>query len=384
MANVVFIEGMCEKWGLLFDPNASCTIEDVVIISLTPEASYHLKKDELDYKIPEDYFVWDSREHKSDFDVWFGTFRTAVDSVAMEIFPMLEELPYPVSQACIVMLRGMLLPFFVRVQQFKAIMGVESPSKIWFIGRGGEDQLEPELRFLKGESLFRRLCSSSWHPGMEARFISAGEEELTSWRDNKRIRQIYNFFRTFQCFPLMLGNGGTVWFANVIPKCMRQSKLRGYRTKLVPQVETFDFNLIDINSDYQETNTLCLMVADKAGIPVEVVFSVLGTRFNYFLCSMVPQIYALAKGYMAFFSTVKQASKDIPFVVFNNVNSVQLIGMLYGTVLSETKTMFLDHGWDGYDLFETRYYEKMMPFTHYVSFTSETDDYYQKLREATR
>ena len=373
MADILLLE----EWDadVVFDLADSRTI-----ISLTPEASYYLKKAEVEYNIPEGYYLWDGRKDKLAFDSWFTEFRGRIDGVALGIFHELENLPYSISTACIVMLRNMLYTFRIKSNQFKAILEAEKPKRIKFIGRGGVDNFEPELMFLQGPSLYNRMCYHwSYDIEVDVREIEQGEKE--DWRDNKTIRRVYDYFRTFKCFPLLFGNNGIVWFANVIPHYMRMSKLRGYKVKLVPKLEPIDFNILDVNSRYVETDTLIDEISSEFNVPLEATSFIFGPRLNYFFCNIVPQVYAMAEGYKRFFQILKKESEEEVIVLFNNITDSALIGMLYGTVMAGVKTMFLDHGWDAYDLFETRYYEKMMPFTYYIPFTKEADEYYKLKRK---
>ena len=331
------------------------------VVGLTPEACDNMYKAEISYGIPEDYFVWQERRLYSE---WFQKWMNELSIFVSGYYQNFR------TWHCVSMLKNVIDAFVRRATQWKVIMDKEKPEKIFYmkkIGLKGE-RIDEELYF-KGGSLYSRLFAATDKKNVDKKWILFGKgknrvKETNNWRDNKKIRNTYDWFRCFRFIPAYGGKKKILLSAS-IPNLERKLRLKGAYIKLAPELS---WNVIFFN--HSLTDNFFESISQQIGIDSIICKKILEKRLAFFTNIIVPLIINFAERYDSFFKKNK-----FDLVIFPRRNHLYQYGLLIAAKRAGIETAYIRHGWDAYDNW-VRYYTRFEPYDLFITGTELDKEFY--------
>lgn len=337
-------------------PNVSLDFvcdETTKAIALTPIAMAQFDKLGIEYKIPEDYYIW---QEPDDYEEWFVERWLSMLSQVLKDHYSHEAGAEVPSLHCISMLRNVVDVFIRTALQFDVIMQKERPGAITYMTPyRTEDYYDDEL-FFKGWSLFYRMFESSCDVNgyltnviMENK--SSPEPKKTydwDWRDKPFVRNPYEWTRSMMWLPSWK-KGLPILFAGPSPAGIRAVKKMGYKAGLVID---FPEKLIGVDKRSLKPDglkDLFVEVSEKFGIDLSIVESVLASRILYFIESIAPRIFAVKKYFM------KKLWGKYRAVFFNRRNKLYQYALLLAAEELNIPTVYIRHGWEAYYTWISKY-----------------------------
>jgi len=353
MGRLVFVESVGKTKDLVNLEMAS------QIIALTPQAAYELSTLGFEYKIPEDYYLWQEDERYKD---WFQSWLDQLEQIVVSWYPFFKDIDIPVTIHCMTILKN-LIDVYVRtaLQYFEIIKKEEAEDKEKIILTGfPEDEIydiiDDELYF-KWPSLYYRLVTAPMN------FPVIGSKEIYK---RPKVKSGLNWGRCLRFIPSWKKNK-TLLFASVIPDRIREAKLAGYRVGMLPIPQFESPRQIDCRPSVP----LFQSIDDEFGFPPFVSQEILWPRVRHFLTKIVPEIQYYAEWYEKYFK-----ESEFSGLIFNRRNQLYQYGALIGAKMAKLPCTYIRHGWDAY---KERYwgFEKIRLYNKFI-FMAELDTNYFK------
>lgn len=318
--NIIFIED-CPKHIPKF--------HDCRIIALTPLAMYNLDKMNVEYKIPEDYYIWNKKRiDLANIKNWLTGFSKHISN-----YYWVDD--FNISHHFAAMLIGVLEPFIRKIKQFEEIIEQENPKRVLYFVKDNDNAIDDELYF-KGQSLFNLFAQNY----IDTRFIyvDGKEKKVSNWKDNKYIRNIYDWFR-YKMFLNNMGKSdylfasymnGVKSFNNKRISCDVVRRLPKELLIIMPYIPS-NFN----NKIFNEINSIFNLKYDCKKI--------LEDRFRYFIKWILSQVFSYRDYFIGYL-----IKKDYKAVIFNRRNKLYQYGLLLAARKLNIPTIYVKHGWEGY------------------------------------
>jgi len=362
MGRLVFVESVGKTKDLVNLEMAS------QIIALTPQAAYELSTLGFEYKIPEDYYLWQEDERYKD---WFLSWLDQLEQIVVSWHPFFKGIDIPVTIHCMTILKNM-MDAYVRatLQYFEILKQEYAENKVKVIlPRVPEvkvvDIIDDEL-FFNSPSLYYRWVNAP------TKFPVFGSKEIYK---RPKVKGILNWGRCLRFIPSWKKNKILV-FALVIPDRIREAKLTGYRMEILPIPK---FKSLRQSKEILETQwfncspsvPLFQSIDDEFEFPPFVSQEILWPRVRHFLTKIVPEIEYYARWYEEYFK-----ENDFSGLVFNRRNQLYQYGALIGARMAGLPCTYIRHGWDAY---VDRYwgFEKIRLYDKFI-FRTELDANYFK------
>lgn len=341
MANIIFIEDLNDQHPMS-DKNDT-------IIALTPYVMYQLDKRKIKYKIPEDYYIYQEDEN---YQEWFyrlmGFFRRNYIDYYFANDITKKMYPYFMYHF-LTMFRNVIDSLVRATLQYKQILKQEQPKRIWYFVNKKlmVDVIDDELYF-KTRSIYQIITEYiCWVNNLSLHFVPVSNEvknTRSKIRDNKILRFVYNYFRSYMFVP-RIKNNDPILFADFIPDRIKDCKLSGYKIKVLKESK-INFSEKKNNFDFDGIFDLF----EGIGIESKLAHELLNIRFTYFMNKIIPEVLAYIKYFIDYFQRNKFSC-----IVFNRRNKLYHYGALIAAKHVGLKTVYCRHGWDLYDNWIRKY-----------------------------
>jgi len=333
-------------------------LKDEDVVCTTPEASYWCKKNSINYKIPEDFFLWKETE---EYKKWQLNWLLKLDNLLKKEYKD-ENWPSDMHMTyyCLTMWKNVLDAFARRISQFKKI--TEGYDEVLYIGGNGKDIVDDEL-YWKGKTLLARMVENAQNGScLYENSIYKSKREY-----NSSLKSLYYFLREYRFLPSW--KRSKILFASQVKGEIKKTKLRGYRVQIIkPMFGAFHCRVFKIHF----LSSLIDGLADYFDCDKKFIDSIFGSRLIYYSFKIVPEILSGIDHYKKVFQKSKAN-----VIVFNRRNQVYQYAALIAAKKVGMKTVYIRHGWDAYDSW-IRKWVRFKPFDYFVATTDEGKEFYKK------
>uniref|UniRef100_A0A6M3JSS2 Uncharacterized protein n=1 Tax=viral metagenome TaxID=1070528 RepID=A0A6M3JSS2_9ZZZZ len=366
MSRLVFVESTGKIKDLINLEMAS------QIITLTPQAAYELSTLGFEYKIPEDYYLWQEDERYKD---WFQSWLDQLEQIVVSWYPFFKNVDIPVTIHCMTILKN-LMDVYVRttLQYFEIIKKEEAEDKVKMILMGIPekkivDVIDDELWF-NSPSLYYRLVNAPTN------FPVFGSKGIYK---RPKIKSVLNWGRCLRFIPSWKKNK-TLLFASVIPDRIREAKLTGYRVGGLP-IPKFECSR---QIGCRPSVPLFQNIDDEFDFPPFTSQEILWPRIKHFLNKIVPEIQFYAEWYEKYFGYEKYFEVNkFSCLVFNRRNQLYQYGALIGARMAKLPCTYIRHGWDAYsdEKLWWRVEQRFRPFDYFICPNKLDIEFYKPIGE---
>jgi len=309
--------------------------KETTIVAVNPESVDFLDRNNIPHYIPEDFGYWIPTHKYYQF----------VADLIIEFFN--------ISMGG--MIRGVIDPYIRTYTRLNNILEATSvKKKLYLVGKDRLDDILDDKLFFKGRSLWSRFAEEF---DFEIMVIPGGKiKKVISWRDNKLIRSLYDYFRYYR-FLIPWKRNEEILFASPMIQ-MKYYRLKGY---YVTQAPIYDERKV-LSTKYPEK--IFQRIDDYCGSKSGLAKSILKSRFDLFFNEIQPTVYYNAERYEKY---LNKNRKRFRMVVFTRRNRPHHYSLLMAATNVGIKTVYFRHGWQAYKMWEddwsrTGMYDEIIDF----------------------
>lgn len=413
---------LIEKWGDGYILPKNCKA-----IALTPEASYLLKKNEIEFEVLEAFYSFgevcgDTERYLFSQLSWFKEF----DKLVKDFFPEAKELNLNLASLFFYNIKYLVDQIILSSRIINKFIEVVKPSKIWFSPMiYGEDKINRWYWFYFGKSSFfriielicrqrgisfnlliperkvERLIDSNFKKSLV--MVFSGCIDIKNFMKKILPKQILNFvidfkqyFLLYRCLcinylftyqkkcNILILNGKNYIIYNFCKEANRYGFKLFFKRKnkiySLLRVQKINFGKIgeiknQIKIDYSAykfiDEKLMGWVKNQCGFDVS---EILNSRFRYLIQELFPQTIVRIKSFIDFYNNNK-----IDFVVSNVLFSDEDFAAVAATRMSNsTKSVGFCHGVDGFEA-KPRFFMEYNLFDLYFASTSGEVEHIKEL-----
>jgi len=340
-------------------------LESKRIIALSPMTMHKLDGIGVAYKIPEDYYVWEEPEgYEEHFEKWIDLFMGYMNSDYKEDF-----------RYYITLLKNIVDPMMRNVTQFEKIIEVEQPNKVTLMTSANNKDYISEQLWYRRISCYKRMFYAylqtnkigNWEHLIVKETPMKQEE---SWRDNVKLRWLYDKTRTLSWLPHWRRGKEGILFAGCMPTLVRSAKLKGYKTVWnEPKGVTWSKGYY--GSYFGDPGYEVFYHWEKLGIKREYAHTFLSGRLVHLINVVLPKIYAYKDYY------IKLMEKDeFSHVIFTRRKDPYQYALLLAAKQFGIPCVYVRHGWDAYDQW-WRKQIRFWPYDYHVCSTEFDKSFYK-------